>query len=126
MHLLVNIVLIAATPVADVDDAFGRCLEGERARSGEFPAILECYTAAYEQEDRRLNAVYRRALSRVSTARRRQVVEDQRRWIKARDERCRGVAMADGDVDTQDGRLAELSCLSEETDLQANRLLRKR
>ena len=124
VHLLVITLLIAAPPFANLNDAFGRCLEGERAQSGEFPAILDCYTAAYRKEDRRLNAVYRSALSRLSTARRRQTVNDQRRWIQARDERCRGVAIADGAIGTQDGRLAELSCLTLETAKQADRLLR--
>ena len=125
MHHLVAILLIAATP-GNLEDAFGRCLSGKRAQAGEFPAILDCYTADYRREDRRLNAAYRRALSGFSTARRRRIIDDQRRWIKARDKRCMSAATADGDLDTQDGRLAELSCLTLETSRQADRLARLR
>ena len=50
--------------------------------------MIECITAETQRQDTRLNKAYKGAMAELSPARKKQLLEAQRAWLKFRDANC--------------------------------------
>lgn len=58
--------------------------------------MLECISEETKRQDARLNKAYKEVMPQLSTARKKQLQEAQRAWIKYRDANCTFYADPDG------------------------------
>lgn len=82
--------LLLAAPTADAQGRHPRAISEEVDRCPEQSdmGLMACASAAYDREDARLNRVYKATLARLKPARQASLRDEQRRWIKDRDEAC--------------------------------------
>jgi uncharacterized protein YecT (DUF1311 family) len=59
-------------------------------------AMLDCIGAETKSQDQRLNKVYREVMAQLPAARKKQLQDAQRAWIKYRDANCGFYADPDG------------------------------
>lgn len=83
--------LFVALPLAGwagdvpLSKAYNQCMEKS---DGVTAAMVECITAEYKQQDTRLNQAYKALAKDLSAARKKQLQEVQRAWLKFRDANC--------------------------------------
>jgi uncharacterized protein YecT (DUF1311 family) len=73
---------------ANDKDVTTEYLACSRNSDGVTSKILHCISAELDQQDSRLNAAYRKLMSKLATGRKRSLVEAQRAWIKFRKANC--------------------------------------
>ena len=81
--------------------------------------MIDCITAEYQRQDARLNKAYKALMAELSPARKKQLREAQRAWIKFRDANCAFYGDPDG------GSLARVSandCMMSSAASRANEL----
>lgn len=64
---------------------YSRCIEKAGAVD---PAVLECISAEYDRQDKRLNAAYRKLMGSLNGERKKQLLEAQRLWGKYTEANC--------------------------------------
>jgi uncharacterized protein YecT (DUF1311 family) len=64
---------------------YGRCIEKAGAVD---PAVLDCISAEYERQDKKLNAAYRKLMGSLKGERKKQLLEAQRLWGKYTEANC--------------------------------------
>jgi uncharacterized protein YecT (DUF1311 family) len=64
---------------------YSRCIEKAGAVD---PAVLECISAEYDRQDKRLNASYRKPMGSLKGERKKQLLETQRLWGKYTEANC--------------------------------------
>lgn len=72
---------------------FSACMDGS---GGITATTLDCIGAEAKSQDQRLNKVYKEVMAELPAARKRQLQEAQRAWIKYRDANCDFYADPDG------------------------------
>jgi uncharacterized protein YecT (DUF1311 family) len=65
--------------------AYSRCIEKAGAVD---PAVLDCISAEYDRQDKRLNAAYRKLMGSLKGERKKQLLEAQRLWGKYTEANC--------------------------------------
>jgi uncharacterized protein YecT (DUF1311 family) len=73
------------------------CMASGDAADGITLGINNCTGAEIDRQDEKLNKTYRATLARLSPARRAVLRAAERKWIPARDRRCRRESDEDGD-----------------------------
>lgn len=86
------------------------CLGGGDAARGVTPAMADCINAELKMQDARLNAAYETAMARLDSASQSRLRNEERAWIRQRDERCAASATG-GTID----QIAIPGCLLNET-----------
>ncbi len=93
-------VLAIAAPCAFAADGvklspkFDQCIA--RA-NGETPATMDCQSAEFDVQDKRLNAAYRKLLAKLTPSRAEQLKKVQRSWLAYVDGKCAFYWDADND-----------------------------
>lgn len=96
--IFTGLLLCGFTQIAAADDAglskqFSACME----RSGGATAnMLDCIAAEAKLQDARLNTSYKEVIAQLSPARKKQLQDAQRAWLKYRDANCNFYADPEG------------------------------
>jgi uncharacterized protein YecT (DUF1311 family) len=93
-----GLALLFAGSVASADDIdltkqFSACMEQS---GGVTVSMLTCIGAETARQDTRLNKAYKDIIAQMSPARKKQLQDAQRRWIKYRDANCQFYADPEG------------------------------
>jgi len=96
--MAVGITLLCFTPLAFADDAglsnqYSTCMDKS---AGITTNMLDCIGTETKRQDSRLNKAYKEVMGQLSPARKKQLLEAQRAWIKYRDANCNFYADPDG------------------------------
>lgn len=96
--LVAGLILCCLSQVASADDVglskqFPACMDKS---GGVTVDMLDCIGAETKRQDARLNKAYKEAMPQLSPARKKQLQEAQRTWIKYRDANCNFYADPDG------------------------------
>lgn len=95
---------------AEVTPALAACLETDDAAKGVSYAMGGCFREELGRQDERLNAAYRAAMAKRDAAGKARLRDEERAWIKRRDEECEAQRTG-GTID-----LVEVpACLMQET-----------
>ncbi len=97
-HLVAGIFLIALSQVASANDPslskqFSVCMDKS---GGVTAAMLDCIVSETKGQDARLNKAYKEIMGQLPPARKKQLQEAQRAWLKYRDANCNFYADPDG------------------------------
>jgi uncharacterized protein YecT (DUF1311 family) len=84
LFLVVSTSAIAADILPRTKE-YNRCIEKAGAVD---PAVLECISAEYDFQDKRLNAAYRKLIGSLTGERKKQLLEAQRLWGKYTEANC--------------------------------------
>ena len=92
--ILVSLMSLArADESAGLSSNYSKCL----AKAGAVdPAVAECMSVEYAQQDRRLNANYKALMAKLSSERKKQLQEAQRLWLKYVEANCNFYYAPDG------------------------------
>ena len=87
---LVGLFLLISTSAVAADlpprtKEYSRCIEKAGAVD---PAVLECISAEYDRQDKKLNAAYRKLMGSLQGKRKKQLLEAQRLWGKYTEANC--------------------------------------
>ena len=90
--------LLCLSQIAYADDVeltklFSACMDKS---GGVTIDMLDCISAETKRQDARLNEAYKEAMAQLSPARKKQLQDAQRAWIKYRDANCNFYADPDG------------------------------
>jgi uncharacterized protein YecT (DUF1311 family) len=83
--LLVGAIRAGAAEQPEFSPAYAQCLDKAGAVD---PAVLECMSAEWAVQDRRLNASYKAIMAKLSPERKKQLQEAQRSWLKFVEANC--------------------------------------
>ena len=75
-------------PEKEYSAQYARCLNTGDAAKGVTPAMVGCINQEYGRQDKRLNAAYRAAMTRLPAKSQEALRGEQRAWIKRRDSGC--------------------------------------
>jgi len=95
---LVGLTLFCLSQMASADDTgltkqFSACMDKS---GGVTVDMLDCIGAETKRQDARLNKAYKEVMPQLSPARKKQLQDTQRAWIKYRDANCNFYADPDG------------------------------
>ena len=96
--LVAGLTLCCLSQIASADDIgltkqFSACMDKS---GGVTIDMLDCISAETNRQDARLNKAYKEAMPQLSQARKKQLQDAQRAWIKYRDANCNFYADPDG------------------------------
>lgn len=96
--LVAGLTLFCLSQIASADDTgltkqFSACMDKS---GGVTVDMLNCIGAETKSQDARLNKAYKEVMSQLSPARKKQLQDAQRAWIKYRDANCNFYADPDG------------------------------
>lgn len=94
---------------------YNTCIENS---GGATFSMIDCMTAEYEHQDKRLNAAYKSAIKQLEGKRVQELKEAQRAWIKFRDLNCGFLASGEGQI----ARIESNSCMLHMTAERADEL----
>ena len=97
-YLAAGILLIGLSQVASANETglskqFSACMDKS---GGATPAMLDCIGSETKRQDVRLNKAYKEVMGQLSPARKNQLREAQRAWLKYRDANCSFYSDPDG------------------------------
>lgn len=75
-------------PEKEYSAQYARCLNAGDAAKGVTPAMVGCINQEYGRQDKRLNAAYQAAMTRLPARSQEALRAEQRAWIKRRDRGC--------------------------------------
>lgn len=85
-----------AAPGGAYSRAYESCMASGDAAQGITSGIMDCTGEEIDRQDARLNQAYVMVMRRLPPARKAALREAERRWIRARDARCRKQAASEG------------------------------
>ena len=96
--LVAGLTLFCLSQIASADDTrlskqFSACMDKS---GGVTVDMLDCIGAETKRQDARLNKAYKEVMPQLSPARKKQLQDAQRAWIKYRDANCNFYADPDG------------------------------
>lgn len=108
----------AATSVSfaeskNLTPTYNACIENS---GGATFSMIDCMTAEYEQQDKRLNAAYKAVVKQLEGKRVQELKEAQRAWIKFRDLNCGFLAGGEGQMARIESNSCMLSMTAERAD----------
>ena len=93
--VLLLLLASAAGPASGYSELYTACMARGDAASGVTSAMMDCISAELEQQDDRLNHVYRARIASVGPSRAAALRTAERSWIRSRAVRCHRVAQAE-------------------------------
>ena len=119
--LLLGLFLVAAaaSPAGAGSPAYDQCI---KQADGNDPAMTDCTDVEFKRQDRELNIVYKRVMSRLGEPARLKLRDEQRAWLKHLNKAC--------DPDAQEGAggtagpLAAAGCALDATEKRLAQLRR--
>lgn len=84
---------IAAADDSDLSKQFTACMN---RTGGATVNMLDCIATEMKMQDVRLNTAYKEVIAQLSPARKKQLQDAQRAWLKYRDANCNFYADSDG------------------------------
>ena len=117
--LYILLISLSGTVSASTDKTLSPAYAACQAKAVSTFEVTECMYNEYVPQDNRLNAIYKKLNTQVSTERKTQLIEAQRAWVKYRDTNCMFYANPEG------GTAATISsnlCILDMTVQRANEL----
>ena len=84
---------LAAGPAAAASTAYDQCLDKS---GGVTSSMRDCSEAEGKRQNRELNAVYKRVMSRLDPAARLKLRNEERAWLKRMHNQCAALARGEG------------------------------
>lgn len=121
-HLFIFILLSGLSSHLWAKDSpqFAACMSQEDAAQGVHPAMRECESAEIAYHDKRMNVAYQQLMKKLPAAKRHQLRQQQRVWMRQRDQQAQKAFEDAGSG--QAGQLNSDGVLHSMTDKRADEL----
>ncbi|UUM26253.1 DUF1311 domain-containing protein [Acinetobacter colistiniresistens] len=112
MRVFVGLYLIWLTMYVYADKNILTC----KPESTVFNDILNCYLIDYKENDKELNSVYKKKISKLSKDEKEKLIKSQRNWIKKKETLC---------IENEDdfGRESHFEMIACQTEMTKERIL---